>query len=392
MNRNHSASLVFAMLAFGVQSCASTAPYTRDHGQIGPLAVRAVNWNPTHVPIDSAVGVVDDGNQVIILSPDNTTLLRSGALVASTGERSFTTAAAIPAADGNGQWLVGVDKSAQLYRLRAGRDFERVSDRYGFGQHPISAVCALSGRGVAFLVDGQELALADGHQVTHYAVGPVQSLACGTARVALVSADSVRTFDSVTHKLRKFPIASVGAGFDSQGRLVIGTSSALYVEDKSGNLALRYYSKEGPIRSLATTAARVWFSAGNELGVLENDSVLLTRSAQLRSEKTRLFGSATGDVWLLSDGQLQRYGRDDSALQPAERWTQLIAPVFARSCTACHQPGGRSGIDLSTAAAWAGKRNLIRERVIDKRTMPPEGFSLSDSDRAAILNWLDSTP
>ena len=66
-----------------------------------------------------------------------------------------------------------------------------------------------------------------------------------------------------------------------------------------------------------------------------------------------------------------------------------MAPVFARSCAACHQPNGASGTDLSTEAAWEGKRPLIRGRVVLGRTMPPQGHPLSDSDRAAILHWVD---
>ncbi len=384
-------SCLLGILFLGQQSCANLHPYTRGPGGIGPLAVRAVNWNPTHVPLDAVAGVVDDGNQVVVLSANTATLLRAGALVAAADGRSFTTAAAIPAADGNGQWLVGIDSEQKLYRLRAGRDFEPVSDRYGFQKSSLRAVCALSGHGVAFLVGQGELAVADGQSVTHYEVGPVKSMACGTRRVALLSTNEVRTFDSAAHKLRAFPLSAVGAAFDSRGRLVLGTEGALYVEDEHGDLALRYLAKEGPISSLSSTATRVWFAAGTELGVLENDAIAVTQGLHL-SGKARLVGSATGDVWVLADGQLQRFGRDDSALQPGERWAQLISPVFARSCTACHLPGGRSGIDLSTAAAWSSKRGLIRERVIDKRTMPPRGSVLSDADRMAILNWLDSEP
>src|ERR1700712_328463 len=142
--------------ALGLASCADLTPYTHrsgpQPGAIGTLAVRAQSFNPTHAPIESVLQVVDDGNQVVVLAPDTATLLRAGAVTGTVRGHTFPTAAAIPAADGNGQWLVGVDTSGQLYRLRAGRDFEKVSDRYGFTQSVVRSVCALSGRSAGFLL------------------------------------------------------------------------------------------------------------------------------------------------------------------------------------------------------------------------------------------------
>jgi hypothetical protein len=45
-------------------------------------------------------------------------------------------------------------------------------------------------------------------------------------------------------------------------------------------------------------------------------------------------------------------------------------------------------VDLSTAAAWLGARDEIRERVVVRHTMPPAGRSLSEEDRATIAAWL----
>jgi hypothetical protein len=194
-------------------------------------------------------------------------------------------------------------------------------------------------------------------------------------------------------------VAAVGAAFDRHGHLVVATPDALYIEDKGGQLCLRYLAKahERPLHSLAGTAPRIWFAAGEELGVIEtndsadSDAIALTRGAQL-PPAAQLVGSATGEVWVLAAGQLRRFGRDDGALHPSERWAQLIAPVYARACTACHLPGGRAGIDLSTVAAWDTRREVLRERVLHKRSMPPAGSPLADADRASIAAWLDSEP
>jgi hypothetical protein len=375
------------------------------------MAVRPQSYNPTHATLESVQAVVDDGNQVIVLSPSTATILRAGAVTGTVSGHTFPTAAAIPAADGNGQWLVGVESGGQLYRLRAGRDFEEVSARYGFGQgagNTVRAACALSGRSAGFLLADGALAVADGQNVSRYRLGgpTAQSggearLSCGSGRAAVVLPGEVRTFDSTTRNLRSFALPAVGAAFDSRGRLIVATANALYVEEPiaAGELKLRYLARDRdlPLHSLAGTASRIWFAAGEELGAVETSegsgevAIAVTRGAQL-SAKSQLLGSATGDVWVLAEGQLRRFGRDDGALQPKERWMQLIAPVFARSCTACHLPGGRAGIDLSTAAAWDAKRSLIRERVIEKHNMPPSGSPLLPADRATIQSWLDSEP
>ncbi|HEY6458624.1 MAG TPA: cytochrome c, partial [Polyangiaceae bacterium] len=100
--------------------------------------------------------------------------------------------------------------------------------------------------------------------------------------------------------------------------------------------------------------------------------------------------SSSGDVWVLSGGSLQRFARVDPEAALGARWSSSLAPVFARACATCHLPGGVSGTDLSSAEAWHSERAAIRRRVVDTRTMPPEGHELSDADRAAIRAWLEA--
>jgi mono/diheme cytochrome c family protein len=103
-------------------------------------------------------------------------------------------------------------------------------------------------------------------------------------------------------------------------------------------------------------------------------------------ENCRIFGSASGDVWLAAPGKLQRISIDRASDDPL--WRAQVAPVFQRVCAHCHLPGGEAGIDLSTPAAWQTERAELVRRVLVTRTMPPAGTELSDSDRAAVAAWL----
>jgi hypothetical protein len=46
-------------------------------------------------------------------------------------------------------------------------------------------------------------------------------------------------------------------------------------------------------------------------------------------------------------------------------------------------------VDLSTAEGWQSERGAIHSRVVDNKTMPPDGHPLSDADRAAIRLWTE---
>jgi mono/diheme cytochrome c family protein len=98
--------------------------------------------------------------------------------------------------------------------------------------------------------------------------------------------------------------------------------------------------------------------------------------------------TAAGDgaLWQLGAGAPTRIVPAHAS--PAEeRWLADVRPVFARACAECHRPDGKSGVDLSTAAAWLEARDEIRERVVIRRTMPPAGRPLSEDDRAALAAW-----
>jgi mono/diheme cytochrome c family protein len=180
------------------------------------------------------------------------------------------------------------------------------------------------------------------------------------------------------------------AALGANGRLYATTPRAVYAGDASGNLALVYDATAATIHGLVMSGSQVWFADGDELGVVEDGRVAETSGAKIGRD-AKLSSSTSGDVWVLSGGALDRFARADSAPSSPSTaaWTGAIAPIFARSCSSCHLPDGISGTDLSNAAAWDGERAQIRERVVERRSMPPQGHPLSESDREAIRKWVD---
>jgi len=102
-----------------------------------------------------------------------------------------------------------------------------------------------------------------------------------------------------------------------------------------------------------------------------------------------LFASATGDVWVVSQGALSRYGVPVSGDEA--NWRKSVLPVYARVCSQCHGPGGSSGIDLSMYASWAARRQDIYSRVFVAKTMPQNQVLTAD-DAAALQAWTQATP
>lgn len=84
----------------------------------------------------------------------------------------------------------------------------------------------------------------------------------------------------------------------------------------------------------------------------------------------------------------------------APTWNQDVAPIVERHCAGCHgATGGGSGVPLTSYAAAAAVQGLLRDAV-DERRMPPwlasddcaayqDDISLSESDRATLLAWVD---
>jgi cbb3-type cytochrome c oxidase subunit III len=367
------------------------APHTRGAGAVSPLSVRWVDWNPSSAPVGSVRAVADAGDVVAVFSDRGATVFSARAPVATdTSIKDWATAGAITGADGAARWIVGVSGSGRMYHLRGLSTFEDVTARYGLGPARVLGVTTLGGGNVGFLL-GSEIAIADGVHVSRY-VGSIgvtfDELVGGAGFGAVVVPTGVRLFDLGRKAIALYPLpgvthAAVGAG----GRLYASTRRAVYAADSQGRLALVYDATEDSIHGLVASGSAVWFADGEELGVVEGERVAETHGAKIGRE-SKLASSSSGDVWVLSGGVLSRFARSEGAPSGDPAWASTIAPIFARSCSACHLPDGASGTDLSTEAAWGGERAEILERVVEKRSMPPPGHPLSEEDREAIRRWL----
>jgi hypothetical protein len=71
------------------------------------------------------------------------------------GAGRFRGAGVLPAADGAGSWIVGLDDAGRLLRLKGRSSFEAVSDRYGLEGTAVLGAFALGGAGAAFALPGE---------------------------------------------------------------------------------------------------------------------------------------------------------------------------------------------------------------------------------------------
>ncbi len=355
------------------------------------LTVSEVTWNPTHAPTGAVLDVADVGSDVVLFGDGTATILEDGNVVAvdrSVGK--WQSSATIPAPDGTGLWIVGVDGDGTLRRLRARKSFEKVSERYGLGGTRVRGVAALGGPYVAFLLDGG-VAVADGSAVSRYPLTAFPAITGGGFHGALYGAGEVRVFDAVKGKTERFDVEGARwVAVDADGHLVVASSAAIWVEGKDGALELRYRAASDTVHGLAFARDRIWFADGPELGTIEPNGVALTRGLAL-APTARLTASPTGDVWALAAGNARRFSIGSTGAPAQEAtWQQTIAPVFARACASCHGSSASSGIGLGDRGAWQTRKDLIRQRVLVERSMPPAGASLTDADRAAVARWLDT--
>ncbi|WP_437286817.1 c-type cytochrome [Sorangium sp. So ce406] len=377
------ASRALLALAVALAGCAGQAAAPPQ-----PLAVQPVAWPPS-ADLGPVRAVADDGRRVVLFHDGAAAVFVDGALArVERAPHRWVGAAALPAPDGHGTWIVGVDAEGRLLRLPGQGALEPVSDRYGLERAPVRAALGLGGAGAAFALDG-EIAVADGATVTRYATGPLATFAAGGGRVAFALGDGLRALDVAARALRSYPLPDGPApllAVTGAGRLLAATPAALYEEDAAGVLRLRLRASAA-LHGLAVSGDRVWFADGDELGVLDGTGARETRGARL-PRGGKLIGSPSGDVWLLASGALRRFSAGGGGAAPA--WDDL-APVVARACAPCHLPGGEGGVDLSTPAAWTTTTSLresIARRVLEERTMPPPGRALSEADRARIRAFL----
>jgi hypothetical protein len=357
---------------------------------VSPLAVRPVNWNPDQTNLGKISAVTDLADAVVVFSDQGMSQLVAGAVSATDGSVvTWTSAGVVPAADGAGQWAVGVDGTGAVYTVDPQVQLEKVSDRWGLlGQH-VHAVAATGGRGAAFQLDGQ-VAVADGTNVTQYALS-LTGLAGAGGRLAGISGDGkLHVFDVTSGSDRAFVVPGVAfVTFDAGAKVVAATPHALYGEDADGGIT-KLLDLSAPVHGLAGAPTGVWVAMGTELGLLTGNTLGASSGAGLAPDAS-LVASSSGDVWALSKGTLARF----SANSPGDEslWEQTVLPVFTQVCSQCHLPGGTANIDLSYYGAWVARRKLIDQRVFQKvpTAMPPSSASvmLTADDLAALKAWID---
>ena len=383
---NHRRLKVVAFM-LGSAGCGAGV-HTRAGGGVGALSVHEVVWNPTQAPIGHVQAVADAAGVTVIFADTGATILSSGAVLNVDHSRTdWVDAAVMPAAGGRSEKIVGLSADGRLFELKDRSRFEDVSPRYGMETQAVRGVAALGNGLFGFLLQ-QQIAVADGNNVARYdSPNYVELLGGGGSGLALDNAGAL-FFDPVHRQARRYALPGIRHGaLGSDGRVYASTARAVYAAAPSGDLSLIYDSQASGIGELVRSRDTVWFTDGRELGIVGNDRIFETSAAPTAVD-AKLAPSANGDVWAISGGVLRRFSRVASTASRTALWAVSIAPIFARVCAGCHEPEGVAGVDLSTVDAWESERGEIRQRVLEARTMPPQGHELADAERAAIAAWL----
>lgn len=365
------------------------APHTKAAGGVAELTIHPVPWNAASTPVGHVRAVADAGDVVCVFADDGATVFSSGAFVAKdTHVKDWRYGASIFATGGTTRWVIGVDGSGRIHRLRALSTFEDVSARYQLDKKHVREASIIGPGRVAFLLDG-ELALSDANKTSVYPATTFQDFAAGGGFAAGVTKSGVDLVNLANGLITRFALPDARyAALDTRGRLYVATGRAVYAANAQGALGLLYDADHDGIHGLVASGDRVWFADRDELGAIDGERVSLSKGAKLAKD-ARLEPSPSGDVWAFDASRLVRFSTS-AATRTVSTWSSLVAPAFARACAQCHRPDGIAGIDLSTEAAWTSKRAEIRTRVVTEHTMPPEGHPISDADRDAIHQWLEA--
>ena len=346
------------------------------------LATSEVPWNAGNADVGRVVAVAELGDSVVVVG-DAATIFVGGSFVAN--DRSapgWTWAGTISAPDGSGTWLIATTSDGQLRRLRSRASLERVSDRFGLSSDRVRGACSAGPHDTVFLLE-DGLARSDGGHV-HRVDGQFTSIACAPGVIAATTPSGIRLLGPAGGD-RLLSVPSPLVAFTPSGRLIATSGSHLFAASGTGELT-RVHIAHAPITGLAATAGGAWFSTTEGLGYFDGASVTEAKEPRLTGGST-LAASTTGDVWAVVNGGLLRFARGD-APSPATAWSANVAPLFQRTCSRCHGPGGSSGLDLSSAAAWTASRGEIQARVLENRTMPPAGVPFTDADRETVRRFL----
>lgn len=384
------ASIVFGIGAGCGSSKSDPSPPTASPA----ITLAPVAWNPANADVGSVVYVVEKDKTLAIFGSKGVLTFTSGAIASTDASiTDWRSAAVIPSPDGVSTWLIGIDGSGRVRRVSEAGDPVDVSDRYGLGSDKVTSVACAAGI-VAFLLESG-FAVSDGTKVTHYEVPQPRSLAMVKGIVALADGTGVRIFDHGRETDIALPDAQLVA-YDDAGHLLAATSHALY--DLSGGSAMRLYDVGArTIHQVGAAGSAVWLEVDTDLARFSAWQLAIGTGASLAPD-ARLVPSPSGDVWVISGGQLQRWSVATAVADGDEAtWTATVEPVYAAVCSNCHSPAGSgkssSNIDLSTYEGWKGRRAQVYARVVGQagtpNAMPPptSGIALTATQRSAIEAW-----
>ena len=354
------------------------------------LAIRAIDWNPTRLQLGRVAAVLEREGDQVILSDRGVFVLAGGAIAQSdTSITGYTEGGLVPAGDGaGGVWALGVDAQGALHHLRSSGLMEPVSDRYGLAGNRVRALGQPDPRTTVFVLETQ-LAVADGAQVARHDVGALTSVSMGGGRVAGLNAQGqVRVITLPGGATVDYALSAKGVALRPDGKLVVTTQNALYVENAAAELVLTYESPRVALGAITAVGDRAWFLVGTDLATVDADRIVRKTTAATFPATGRLVPAADG-VWLFDNGDALRIGPDSALAGKVRRWEEAVRPIFLGVCAQCHLPGGVGRFNLSSYAAWLEHRDALVEQVIDTRRMPPPGNALSEADRQALGTWLN---
>ncbi|MBK6693393.1 MAG: hypothetical protein IPG50_14465 [Myxococcales bacterium] len=346
---------------------------------------------PTADPkaLGDVVAVAEAADDYVAFGDHGAVLVRAGAVVQSQGDvRAWRGAAAIPALDGEGTWLVGLSADGRLLRLLESGRFENVGRRLPIasGEH-VRGVAVTSDAAFALALDGAVLLVNVAKQTSvRLDVPSLDGVAATESRIAGLRGDELVVVDVASRKATSRAVPGArGAAFDAAGRLLVLTPHALLREDgTSGGTLSRIVERDDvELRALGAGGGRVWFVAGAEPWNLDGESLRRGSVATFDAASSMLV-SRSGDVWRAGPA-LARHRVELSAEEA--NWNARVLPVAARACGECHG-AGRAGLALSSYSAWNANREPIKERVLRARTMPPLLRTLSTEDTRALESFL----
>jgi mono/diheme cytochrome c family protein len=79
-----------------------------------------------------------------------------------------------------------------------------------------------------------------------------------------------------------------------------------------------------------------------------------------------------------------------SCVAPAPTWNSDVAPVFSRTCSSCHGPGGiEAAKPFTTWADVSARRTTVLSQIYGcKMPLPDAGVTLTVREREVVLHWL----